>query len=257
MDVSALARSVAEDRAAGRRPFLVVGTAGTTTAGAIDPLPEIADLCARERLWFHADAAWGGGALLSPRLGRHLAGIERADSVTWDAHKWLQTPLGGGMFFTRHPESLAAAFATESGYMPVSRGGVDPSNVSHQWSRRAPGIAVFCALAELGADGWGRLVEAMTSRGESLRAKLGAAGFVVLNDTPLPLVNFTHARIEDGVVTTGEAARAVHRSGRAWISPAVRSDGRTVLRACITSFRTEERDLDLLVDELRAALGDA
>jgi glutamate/tyrosine decarboxylase-like PLP-dependent enzyme len=259
MDVAALRREVATDRAAGRLPFLVVGTAGATSSGVIDPLPAIADVCAAERLWFHCDAAWGGGALLSSRLRGHVAGIERADSVTWDAHKWLQVPLGSGMFFTRHPQAPFAAFATASAYMPAARPSdgtarADPYNVSHQWSRRAPGIAVFAALAELGAAGWERLVDHMAAMGDLMKAKLRAAGFDVVNETPLPLACFTHPKILSGAATAGDVARAVHRSGRAWISPTVLCDGRSVLRACITSYRTDERDLDVLVEAVVAAL---
>jgi glutamate/tyrosine decarboxylase-like PLP-dependent enzyme len=256
MDSGALVAAIDADRTAGRLPFLVVGTAGATSSGVIDPLPAIADVCAARALWFHCDAAWGGGALLSARLRPHLAGVERADSVTWDAHKWLQAPLGSGMFFTRHPDAPLAAFATDSAYMPATREGrADPFNVSHQWSRRSPGIALFCALAELGAPGYERLVDHMTAMGDLLREKLRAAGWRVVNDTPLPLVCVTHPRIESGARTTGDVARAVHRGGRAWVSPTVLADGSRVVRACITSFRTEERDLDVLLEELAAAVG--
>ena len=268
MDASALAAAISSDRAAGRLPFLVVGTAGTTASGVIDPLDEIADVAAAHGAWFHVDAAWGGSAALSPRLRPVLAGISRADSVTWDAHKWLQLPLGSAMFFTPHRAALVEAFATESGYMPAAARAagasadaprVDPYNTSHQWSRRAPGIAMFAALAELGASGYERIVDGMTGLGDLLRAKLRAAGFEITNDTPLPLVNFTHPRIESGATTVGEVARAVQRGGRAWISPvtlAATPGGtpRKALRACITSYRTEARDLDALVSELRAAL---
>ena len=89
LDVDSLRRQVRQDRKDGWAPFMVVGTAGTTAAGVIDPLPEIAQLCHDEKLWFHADAAWGGAAILSPAVKEHLAGIEHADSITCDAHKWL------------------------------------------------------------------------------------------------------------------------------------------------------------------------
>src|SRR5439155_15907274 len=89
MDLGDLAHRVDEDRRCGLEPLLVVGTAGTTAAGAIDPLPALARFCRSERLWFHVDAAWGGAAILSPRLRSHLAGIGDADSITCDAHKWF------------------------------------------------------------------------------------------------------------------------------------------------------------------------
>jgi glutamate/tyrosine decarboxylase-like PLP-dependent enzyme len=256
MDVAALAAALRDDRAAGSLPFLVVGTAGTTSSGAIDPLPEIADASAADGTWFHCDAAWAGGALLSPRLRTHLAGIERADSVTWDAHKWLQVPLGTGMYFTPHRDALVAAFSTDSGYMPPSRGGViDPFSVSHQWSRRAAGLPLFVALATRGAGGYEAIVDGMAAAGDLLREKLRAAGWVVVNETPLPLVNFTHPRIERGDAAPGDLVREIHRRGRTWISPTVLADGRRVLRACVTSFRTEERDLDVLVGELNEVFG--
>src|SRR6266550_2882631 len=103
MDLENLARRVAEDRRDGLAPVMVVVTAGTTAAGAIDPLPDLARFCRREKLWFHVDAAWGGAAIVSPRLRGHLAGIDAADSITCDAHKWFSVPMGAGMFFCRHP----------------------------------------------------------------------------------------------------------------------------------------------------------
>src|SRR5438132_2091413 len=116
---------------------MVVGTAGTTAAGAIDPLIDLAQFCQAEALWFHVDAAWGGAAILSPRLRGHLAGIDLADSITCDAHKWFSVPMGAGMFFCRHAEVVAEAFRAETFYMPQKTGAVsDPYTSSVQWSRR-------------------------------------------------------------------------------------------------------------------------
>ncbi len=103
---------------------MVVGTAGTTGVGLVDPLPQIADVASRFGLWFHVDAAWGGSAVLSPRLRSALRGIENSDSVTWDAHKWLSVPMGAGMFFCRHPEAVKQAFAITTSYMPDETGRV-------------------------------------------------------------------------------------------------------------------------------------
>ena len=88
-------------------PFMVIGTAGTTAAGVIDPLPEMGQFCRKQGLWFHVDAAWGGSAILAPTLKHYLAGIEDADSITCDAHKWLSVSMGCGMFFCRHPETVS------------------------------------------------------------------------------------------------------------------------------------------------------
>jgi aromatic-L-amino-acid decarboxylase len=152
MNLGELKKRVAEDRINGFLPFLVVGTGGTTAAGVIDPLPEIGHFCREEGLWFHADAAWGGSAILSPKLKRYLAGIEMADSITCDAHKWLSVSMGCGMFFCRHPDTVAEAFRADVSYMPGKPVGpaFDPYTTSAQWSRRFIGLKLFLALAHHG-----------------------------------------------------------------------------------------------------------
>lgn len=255
IDLRALAARVASDRAAGFHPLLVVGTAGTTNAGVVDPLPELADFCRAERLWLHVDAAWGGAALLSPALRRELRGIERADSVTWDAHKWLSVSMGAGMFFCRHRDAVLAAFETATPYMPQRRDdALDPYSSTIQWTRRFIGLKVFMTLAELGEGGYARLIEHQAAMGDALRAALGAAGWRVVNRTALPVVCFTHARIESGERAAEDVAHAVRASGKAWISTTVLGTKQRVLRACITSFRTEAEDVRVLLAELDRAL---
>jgi glutamate/tyrosine decarboxylase-like PLP-dependent enzyme len=254
LDEETLRRAIAEDRAAGRVPFLAVATSGTTGAGVLDPLPAIADVCAAESLWFHVDAAYGGGALMSRTLRSLLAGVERADSVTWDAHKWLSVPYAAGMFFTRHRDALLAAFDVASGYMPEPRDGADDFHrVSLQWTRRSLGLKVFAALAACGVSGYEAMVDHQTAMGRSLRERLSAAGWTLVNETPLPVVCFTHPEIAAGHVTARKLASSVVRGGRAWISPVKLAGRPPCLRACITSWQTTEDDLDALV----AALGDA
>jgi aromatic-L-amino-acid decarboxylase len=251
LDPKALARRLAEDRKAGWEPLLVVGTAGTTGGGLIDPLPELAEICASEGLWFHVDAAWGGAACLSPQLRPVLRGIERADSVTWDAHKWLSVPMGAGMFFCRHPEAVRRAFTVSTSYMPQQAAPEveDPYSTTLQWSRRAIGLKVFLSLAELGFEGWGRRIEHQAEMGAWLRRRLQEIGYRVVNETPLPLVCFTHPEGLDAA----EVARRVVESGQAWLSPVSLGRGALVLRACITSFRTERADVEALVEALEQA----
>ena len=258
LDAATLRRAIAEDRAAGRVPFLAVATAGTTGAGVLDAIPAIADVCAAESLWFHVDAAWGGGALMSRTLRPLLAGIERADSVTWDAHKWLSVPYAAGMFFTRHRSALLAAFDIASGYMPEPREGSDDYyRVSLQWTRRTLGLKVFAALAACGVSGYEAMVDHQTAMGRLLREKLAAAGWTLVNETPLPLACFTHREIAAGRVTARKLAQLVDRGGRAWISPVKLAGRPPCLRACITSWHTTEDDLDVLVAALADALRDA
>jgi glutamate/tyrosine decarboxylase-like PLP-dependent enzyme len=258
MDAAELERMIVADLAAGLQPFMVVGTAGTTGAGVIDPLPGIADVATRHGLWFHVDAAWGGSAVMSPTLRPMFTGIERADSITWDAHKWLSVPMGGGMVFTRHPEAMAKAFTVLSGYMPPATSPIteDPHLVTPQWSRRSTGLKVFAALAELGVEGYARLIDHQTAMGERLRELLVAAGWQLVNDTRLPVVCFTHPRITDGSTTTSAIRDAIYARGMAWISEVVLTGKGKALRACITSYLTQEDDLVALVEELHAAIGE-
>lgn len=256
MDVVELARSIAADRERGALPFLIVGTAGTTAAGAIDRLNELAALAQREQVWFHVDAAWGGAAALSPTLRRHLAGIEHADSITCDAHKWLSAPVGAGMFFSRHREPILQAFRVEaSSYVPPAvPDTVDPYVTTIQWSRRFIGLKVFMTIAELGRDGLAAQVEHHAAMADLLRRQLEASGWQLVNDSPLAVVCFTHPEIESGKTTTSAVAERVVRGGRAWISEVRLSGPRSALRACITSYRTRPEDIGILIDELDQAI---
>jgi glutamate/tyrosine decarboxylase-like PLP-dependent enzyme len=246
LDVDHLRRQVRKDRQEGWAPFLVVGTAGTTAAGVIDPLPEIAQFCRDESLWFHADAAWGGAAVLSPVLKKHLAGIEHADSITCDAHKWLSVPMGCGMFFCRHRESVSRAFHAEVTYVSGEQTGpvFNPLANSAQWSRRFNGLKLFLALANLGESGYAAMIEQQARLGNVLRRALTASGWKLANETPLPLVCFTREHLDATAFLT-----ALHRRQIAWMSEA-RIDGAPVLRACITNFRTTEADIHQIVDEM-------
>jgi glutamate/tyrosine decarboxylase-like PLP-dependent enzyme len=247
MDLGDLARRVAEDRRGGFAPLMVVGTAGTTAAGAIDPLPGLARFCQSEDLWFHVDAAWGGAAILSPRLRGYLAGIEAADSITCDAHKWFSVPMGAGMFFCRHPDAVGEAFRAETSYMPGKMAGpvLDPYTSSVQWSRRFIGLKLFLALAQKGEAGYVEMIDHQTRMGDVLRESLERAGWRIVNTTPLPLVCFTRA----GLVTASFLA-ALYERQIAWMSEVRLDEGPPVLRACITSFRTTESDIEWVVGEM-------
>lgn len=251
MDVDALAEAIAADRVAGRRPLMVVATAGTTGAGVVDPLSPIADLSREQSLWFHVDAAWGGAACLSPRLKTAIAGIERADSITWDAHKWLSVPMGAGMFFCRHRDAVATAFAVDASYMPPSTSGVNEPYVSGiLWSRRFIGLKLFMALAELGEEGYRAAIEHQAHIGDMIRERLVSAGWRIVNDTPLPVVCFTGPALESGRLSAAEVVARVQAKG-VWISEVRLSGREPSLRACVTSFRTEPKDVDALMAALR------
>src|SRR5438093_9370613 len=247
MDLGDLARRVAEDRRNGLAPVMVVGTAGTTTAGAIDPLPDLACFCRSAELWFHIDAAWGGAAILSPRLRGHLAGIEAADSITCDAHKWFSVPMGAGMFFLRQPDVVGEAFRAQSCYMPGKTAGpvVDPYTTSVQGSRRFIGLKLFLALAQHGESGYVEMIEHQARMGDVLRESLASAGWRIVNTTPLPLVCFPR----DGLDTARFLA-ALYQRQIAWLYEVRLAGGEPVLRACVTSYRTTESDVEWVVREM-------
>lgn len=239
MDVAALTAEIARDRANGLVPLMVVGTAGTTAAGAIDPLPDLARICGAQQMWFHVDAAWGGAAIVSPSLRHHLAGIEKADSITCDAHKWFSVSMACGMFFCRHAETVARAFRAETSYMPGSAGAAtfDPYTNSVQWSRRFTGLKLFLSLAERGEAGQAGMIEHQTQMGQLLRESLAASGWRVVNETPLPVVCFTR----DGL-DLPEFLAALRKEQIAWMSE-VEIKGSRFVRACVTSLKTTETDI--------------
>jgi glutamate/tyrosine decarboxylase-like PLP-dependent enzyme len=258
LEPHALAAQVARDREQGFLPFLVAATAGTTNAGAVDPIGPIAEVAAREGLWLHVDAAWGGGAVLDPELAKALAGIEQSDSITFDAHKWLSVPMGAGVFLTRHSDILERTFRVAAGYMPREAEGmdiVDPYAHSMQWSRRFIGLKVFLSLAVAGWAGYAESIRHMTAMGERLRRRLASSGWEIVNRTPLPVVCFVDTTCPEGRTEAWlqEVAAQVVGSGQAWISTAILAGRTPALRACITNYRTGPGDVDALVDVLNAA----
>jgi glutamate/tyrosine decarboxylase-like PLP-dependent enzyme len=258
MDVSRLASSIARDRHEGLAPFLVVATAGTTNSGVVDPLDAVSEVAAREKLWMHVDAAWGGAAALLPELRGVLKGIEHADSITFDAHKWLSVPMGAGIYLTRHPKILDQTFRIATPYMPREAAGLDVVDTclhTIQWSRRFIGLKVFLSLAVAGWEGYAAAIRHMVAMGERLRDELKASGWELVNRTPLPLVCFVDGK--DGQGTKADYLDAVAleivASGKAWISTTRLAGTTPVLRACITNYRTEAQDVVALVEALNWA----
>lgn len=254
IDLNALDAAIQADRANGRAPFLVIATAGTTGAGAIDPLDAVARLAQEHGLWFHVDAAWGGAAALIPEMRPLLNGIEFADSITFDAHKWLSVPMGAGMFLTQHATILQRCFATQTAYMPKESEQMqvtDPFTHSLQWSRRFIGLKLFLSLAVAGWNGYAAVIRYQTRMGDLLRKRLIEENWQILNGTPLPLVCFTDAQTDWNLAACQRIANTVVASGHAWISTIqLGMEKRPALRACITNYRTEPRHIEALVTVL-------
>lgn len=191
--------------------------------------------------------------MLSPRLRSYLEGIEHADSVTWDAHKWLSVPMGSGMFFCRHRDSVAQAFRTSVTYMQGKQTGpvFDPLSHSVQWSRRFIGLKLFMTLAERGESGYSEMIEHQAALGDVLRSLLKESGWRILNDTPLPVVCFTREGLE-----VSEFLDCLRSHQVAWMSP-VEINGVAAVRACITNFSTSEDDVRQVVESMNQIVAGA
>jgi glutamate/tyrosine decarboxylase-like PLP-dependent enzyme len=253
MNIDALREMIEQDKAVGMVPFLVVGTAGTTGAGVVDQLKELGEVAQSNQLWFHVDAAWGGAAALVPELRAILSGLDKADSITFDPHKWLSIPMGAGIFLTRHRDALGKIFSVNTAYMPKEGERltvVDPFVHSLQWSRRFIGLKLFMTLATTGWDGYAKVIRHQSEMGDYLRAHLKVNGWRIVNDSQLPVVCFTPANENWDMATHQRAADAVVQSGHAWISTILLGGKTPALRACITNYRTTEEHVETLLEVL-------
>jgi aromatic-L-amino-acid decarboxylase len=244
-----LRAAIESDLVAGHRPILIAATAGTTNAGMIDPIKACGTIARDLGLWLHVDAAWGGAVAMLPERRALLDGIQGADSITVDAHKWLSVPMGAGMLLCRHTDILSDTFRVAASYMPAGLDSIDPYTHSMQWSRRFIGLKLFLSLACMGWAGYQKLVQHSLNMCADLRDRLTAAGWRIVNESPLAVLCFTDPTRDLNLAAI--AARVVI-DGRAWIS-APQFEGRPVLRACITSHRTETHHLDHLVRALDEA----
>ncbi|MDE2350222.1 MAG: hypothetical protein KGL92_17105 [Gammaproteobacteria bacterium] len=248
LDPKALRAAIAADRAGGAVPVMVVATAGTTGAGMVDPLAECAQIAADEGLWYHVDAAWGGAALASTRLRTALAGIERADSITIDAHKWFATTMGCAMFITRRGPVLSEAFHCSTSFMPSNVATVDPYLNSVQWSRRFLGLRLFLTLAAAGWTGIAAHVERGAAVIDEVRRRLVALGWAIANDSPLAVL----CAVPPAAFGDPRAlVRRVVAAGHAWVAPAA-FEGRAVVRICATNGETSIADVETLISALNA-----
>ena len=248
MDPNALADMAVADRAEGCVPIMIAATAGTSNAGMIDPLSACAEIARNSGLWYHVDAAWGGALIASDRLRGILAGIEQADSVTIDAHKWFATTMGCGMFITRHAPVLSSAFQVSTTVMPSNVPGRDPYVTSMQWSRRFAGLRLFLSLAAAGWVGYGEHVERSIELIGLLKHKLVARGWRISNEPSLAVLCIEPP---PGLGEVRSIVSRVVASGRAWVSVAT-FERREVIRACVTHGQTTPDDITELVNALQA-----
>jgi glutamate/tyrosine decarboxylase-like PLP-dependent enzyme len=246
MACTALQSHMAADRADGRVPVLVVSTAGTTGAGMIDCIEANGEVARHYGAWHHVDAAWGGAAVVSDRLRGLLRGAETAHSITIDAHKWLATTMGCGMFITARPAVLSDAFRVVMECMPSNCTEVDPYVTTMQWSRRFLGLRLFVGLATVGWEGYAAHVEQAIRLTALLHDQLAGSGWAVVNRSHLAV---TCLRPPPGAPDVRRIAAAIVQSGEAWVST-TEFEGQRVLRVCVTNGQTSAVDIARLARQL-------
>jgi glutamate/tyrosine decarboxylase-like PLP-dependent enzyme len=265
MRVDGLREAIEADLAAGVRPIAVVATAGTVATGAIDPLVEIADVCAEHELWLHVDGAYGGIAALVSSLRPAFAGIERADSIAFDPHKWLYIPPAAGAVVLRDFGRLHGAFEVHASYVHDDKErtgrGADLMEHGPQFSRGFPALKVWVSLLAHGWSAYERRIEHDIELARYLHGRvLERPEFEPMASEPtLSIACFRYVPPDLGEGAGGEDREAyldrlnerlmteIQLDGRVFPSNAV-LNGRFVLRACIVNFRTEAAEMDLLLD---------
>jgi aromatic-L-amino-acid/L-tryptophan decarboxylase len=250
-----LERAIAEDRRAGRQPRIVIATAGTTNTGAVDPLTELADLCARERLWFHVDGAYGAPAALCARGRDALAGMERVDSLVLDPHKWLFQPYDIGCLFMRQG-ALGAAFRMDPEYLVdvmARRGEVDLRNRSLELSRRSRALKLWLSLRTYGLDAISAAIERGIVLAELAQTLISDdERFTIVTPAQLGIVTFA---LSGGDETAHrDAAARLAAEGYAAVTVTTLR-GRSVLRLCTINPQTTEADLRGTLDRLAGRAG--
>jgi glutamate/tyrosine decarboxylase-like PLP-dependent enzyme len=243
-------------RAAGFRPFLVVGTAGTVDTGAIDDLAGIAELAARERLWFHVDGALGALAILAPELAPRLAGIQRIDSLALDFHKWGQVPYDAGFLLVRDGELQRRTFATPAAYLRqedrgLAGGAPWPCDAGPDLSRGFRALKTWFTLKVYGTHRLGAIIEHTCRLAQYLKARVEAsAELELMAPVRLNIVCF-RLRGDDPDRLNRRVVEQLQESGRSAPSTTI-LDGHLVIRTAIVNHRTQPRDIDTLVDEVLA-----
>jgi aromatic-L-amino-acid/L-tryptophan decarboxylase len=257
MDAAALEAAIEEDRAAGMLPFCVVATVGTTSTTSIDPVPAVADLCARQKVWLHVDAAYGGPAAAAPELRWVLAGVERADSLVVNPHKWLFTPVDISVLFLRDPEVCRRAFSLVPDYLvtPEGESVTNLMDYGPALGKRFRALKLWFVLRYFGAEGVAARIREHVRLAQELAAWIDAEpSWERMAPTPLSLVVFRHrppGMADEQVDAHNERIMAaVNASGRIFISH-TRLHGRIALRLAIGNLRTQEPHVRAAWDLLR------
>jgi glutamate/tyrosine decarboxylase-like PLP-dependent enzyme len=259
IDTNSLRRAIREDRARGLHPFCVVGCAGTVNTGATDPLDALADICKEEDLWFHVDGAFGALAALSPALRHIVKGMERADSLAFDMHKWMYLPYEVGCTLVRDADAHRQAFALTPHYLEHTTRGIGGgemwfSDYGVQLSRGFKALKVWMSIQEHGIEKFGRLILQNVEQARYLERLVSSTpGLELVAGVPLNIVCFRYVgSLTDAAAIDSlnkELLLRLHEGGVAAPSYTV-IDGKYALRVCITNHRSVTEDFELLVREV-------
>lgn len=259
MDVQLLESAIAADRAAGLQPFFVAATAGSVDVGAVDPLDAIADVANREKLWFHVDGAYGALAILAPDIAPRLAGIERADSIAFDFHKWGQVPYDAGFILVRDGAAHHATFASPAAYLRredrgLAGGSPWPCDFGPDLSRGFRALKTWFTIQVYGTDKLGEVISGTCALAQYLKQRiLASPDLELLAPVSLNIVCFRYRCPvdENGVAEAdrinADIAVALQESGIAAPSTTIIS-GRLAIRAAIVNHRTSHADIDALIE---------
>lgn len=255
MDVGQLERQIQADRQAGLHPVCVAASAGTVNTGAIDPLDRIAEVCRQENLWFHIDGAYGGVGILAEQASHWFKGLEQADSLGIDSHKWMYIPVECGCALVRDKQAMRDTFSVVPPYLRDDRQLPWFSEFGPQQTRGFRALKLWLALKQIGLTGYRHLITRDVSLAEMLRTKIQARpDFELVATGPLSITCFRY--VSAGSPDLNALNRAileiVQKKGEVYLT-STELNGQFVLRACIVNFRTVEADLDFLLDCLAQA----
>ncbi len=250
MQPDALAAAIDSDLAQGIVPIAVVATGGTTLTGAVDPIPDVADICDERGVWLHIDGAYGLVAAAVPETAHLFAGLERASSVSVDAHKWLYLPKACGVVLVRRRADLEAAFLHEEAYFPHERNQPHAVDITLEYSRPFRALKLWLAFRAHGAEAFRDAIANNLRQARLLYEEILAHPELepVCGPPPLSIVPFRHVAAEGDLDAHNAAlVEAIQRDGRIWVAPAT-VDGRVCLRPCLVNFRTTDDDVRALVE---------
>jgi aromatic-L-amino-acid decarboxylase len=259
MNLAALSQAIAADRAAGVTPFLVVGTAGSVDVGAFDDLTGVADIAAREDLWFHVDGAFGALAALSPALRPLVVGMERAHSIAFDFHKWAQVPYDAGCILVRDEADQLATFAGKAAYLTSGKRGLAanapwPCDLGPDLSRGFRALKIWFTLQSFGAAALGKVAERSCALARHLAELIAAEPELeLLAPVPLNIVCFRYRATAGAVDALNTAIVAdIQEAGLA--APSTTTiGGALAIRAAFVNHRSRAEDAEALVAAVLAA----